>query len=81
MKNKKTLGIVTAVIGAVISSFCYIYTLKEELILPLDRYRGALECLMLQFKQSKLLIPFILGIVLVIIGLTIYLKEIRNKKK
>lgn len=81
MKNKLALGVLIAVIGVVtsVSSFIYASTLKIDI--PTDGYRTGLDILLLQFNESKMLIPFIFGIILVVLGLILFLKEINKKKK
>ncbi len=81
MKNKKNLGIIISICGFILSIASYFYTSSLDIVIPTDGYRNGFEILLLQFGESKLLIPFIIGIVLFFTGIIIYLLDLFKKKK
>lgn len=81
MKNKKNLGIIICIFGFILSLASYFYTSSLDINIPTDRYRNGFEILLLQFGESKLLIPFIMGIVLFFIGIIIYILNLYKNKK
>lgn len=81
MKNKKVLGVIIAVVGAVVSIFAFIKAVTLSVDIPISSSYSELEYLMLQFQESSMLIPFISGLILMIVGLIIVFKEVAKKKK
>ena len=75
MNNKMVFGVLLTVIGLIFSAFSFIYAALNPW-----NWNG-IDGLLGSFLGTRMLIPFIIGMVIMIVGLLICFKEAYHKDK